>query len=840
MFVKVKNENYGYAVATYGDYVVVSNPDLLRWDHLTASVEHSGSVDVFLYNKAQDVHDYVGTIHQLWREFDVQMNTEFANPISASEPIATESSSLVYYPEYNICIDKDLYTSFLENGFGVSLDMYEKMLIVGTPYLTELTQTTASFITASWAMAEIYDLAKIEWTANSSSAAAFTIDDPDLYSPLTETGSFGMAVSIAKDWVAIGSPYYSGSNGIVYLYKNETVGNNYSWSLFQKITPTYAVDQAQFGWSLKLNKYDGPNSYSLVVGCGNPMNSVAYLFEYVNNAWSQSYVFRPNFDTYPMTFNSQYYPQPENLTMNAYNGFGYSVGIYGDSVIVGEPYDRMFYEYQGSTLYQQGSAYIFERCTGFNGWQQVLKTYGTPTTLYNNRMGWSVDMFSGSAIVGIPKLDVQGMSSCYIAGTLNQLHYCNADLQTLLCGQAMLLQKDTGSGVWGITNVYQRKKKYLSPYRAFGYDVAIADQSMVVGAPMYLYDNNRQMNIQVTRSADTNLDDLTGKAYIYNLHNLRDEFHVGNVFYRNGKIIVMTSGSVFDGLFYAPINTYTYEYDLEFKSQHTIFEKQVICTVDPGEFNVSTNPTAITTAPSILDINGNGVFDYQDVDVILSYMQYKNTSILGLPISTDWSSSIVTADDEISLLNYYKSNTNPLITSPHVASNWSSSTVLTTDGVPVPTYYQSGMNSRTTSQLISESLLRWETTDTEMQTILDLNEDFRIDYRDMNIMWKYFTHRLTQENYATFITPSCHRRLFSDIMDYLNGLSQRFAKPVIKSNFLDYERLTAFDKTGSYLAPMATTIGLYNGLDMVAVAKLGTPIKITPELPINFVVKMDF
>lgn len=806
MFVKVKNENYGHSVSTYGDYVVVANPDLLRWDHLTASVEHTGSVDVFLYNKSKDEHDYVGTIHQLWRAFDVKLNTEANNPISASEPIATESSSLVFYSEYNITIDKDLYTASIENGYGVSLDMYEKYLAVGSPYLTEVTRTTASFITASWAMVEVYDLAQIEWTANSASAAAFTVDDPDIGSLLVETGSFGMAVSINKDWLAIGSPYYSGSNGIVYLYKNQTVGNNYSWSLYQKITPTYAVDQSQFGFSLKLNKYDGPHSYSLVVGCGNLSNDMAYYFEYVNNAWSQSYVFRPDFNVMPMTFNPEYVPQTDNLTMNSVNGFGYSVGTYADSVIVGEPYDRMFFEYSGSTLYQQGSAYIFERCPGAPGWMQVLKTYGTPTTLYNNRMGWSVDMFNGNAVVGVPKIDVEGMSSCYIGGTLNQLHYCNADLQTLLDGQAMLLQKDTGSGVWGITNVYQRKKKYLSPYRDYGFDVAIADESMVVGAPMYMFDINRQINIEVTRSSDTNLDDLTGKAYIYNLHNLRDQFHIGNVFYRNGKIVIMTSGSVFDGLFYAPVNTYTYEYDLEFKSQHTIFEKQIICTVDPGEFNVSTNPTAVVQSPSILDINQNGIFDYQDVDVILSYMQYKNTSILGLPISTDWSSSIVKTDDEISLLNYYKANT----------------------------------DDATTPQLISESLLRWETTDTEMQTTLDLNQDFRIDYRDMNIMWKYFTHRLTQENYATFITPSCHRRLFSDVMDYLNGLSQKFAKPAIKSDFLDYERLTVFDKTGSFLAPMATTIGLYNGLEMVAVAKLGTPIKITPELPINFVVKMDF
>jgi|FAXJ01.1.fsa_nt_gi hypothetical protein len=801
MFVNVKNENYGYAVATYGDYVVVANPDLLRMDPVSGSVKHTGSVDVFLYNKSQDDHDYVGTLYQIWREFYVKLDVE-ASSDSASIIITTESSS--FYPNYNLCIDKDRYTSSFSNGFGASLDMYNTYVIVGSPYLTELTQTTSSIIPASWASAQVYDLAQITWTANSASAAAFTIDDPDTFSPGGITGSFGMAVSINKDWIAVGSPYFSGSGGVVYLYKNQTVGENYSWSLFQKIRPTYAIPGAQFGFSLKLNKYDGPHSYSLVVGCGNPSNSMAYYFEYVNNAWSQSYVFRPDTNAQPMTFNSGYYPQ--YLTMSVNNGFGHAVGTYGDAVIVGEPYDRTFFEYSGSTLYQQGSVYIFERCPGASGWMQVLKTYGNENTLYNNRAGWSVDMFSGSAVAGVPKIDVESMTSCYIGGTLNQLHYCNADLQSLLDGQAMLIQKGTGSGAWGITNVYQKKKKYLSPYRDYGFDVAIADQSMVVGAPMLMSDINRQINIPVTQSADTNLDDLTGKAYIYNLHNLHDQFHVGNVFYRNGKIIIMTSGSVFDGLFYSPVNTYTYEYDLEFKSQHTIYEKQIICTADPGEFNVSTNPTAVTQPPSILDINHNGVFDFQDADVILSYMQYKNTAILGVPVSTDWSSSIAMTDDEISLLNYYKDNTNSLIT----------------------------------PQLISESLLRWETVDTDMQTTLDLNQDFRIDYRDMNIMWKYFSHRLSQENYATFITPSCRRRLFSDVMDYINGLSQKFSPPTIKSDFLDYERLTVFDKTGSFLAPMATAIGLYNSnLELVALAKLGTPIKITPELPINFVVKMD-
>ena len=805
MYVPLKNENYGYAVATYGNYVAIANPDLLKYDPATGRF-HSGSVDVFRLNKSTNQHDYLGTIRQLWREMTVPMTTEANNNPSASTPISAESSSLIEYPEYDICIDKDLYTASLENGFGTSMDMYQTYLAVGTPYLTEVVLTDTSFMTASWSMVEIYDLAQLTWTAQSASAPAFTIDDPDWESGVGVTGSFGTSVSINRDWIAIGAPLHSMSNGLVYIYHNDTVGNNYSWSLFQTIQTPAQELQSQFGYSLKLNKYDGPHSYSLVIGCGNPMVSKAYYYEYIHNSWTQSYVFQPDMSVYPMTFNPQYYPQPNNLTMNTINGFGQAVGCYGDAVIVGEPFDRAFCEYAGSTLYQQGSTYIFERCITGSGWIQVLKTYGTPTTLYNNVMGWAVDMFGTNAVSGIPKIDVQAMNSCYIEGTLNQLHYCNADLQSIVNGQTMLIQKNTGSSVWEITNVYQRKKKFLSPYRDYGFDVAITDNSMVVGAPMLMLDENRNINTPITQSAGTTLDDLSGKAYIYNLNTLHDQFHVGNVFYRNGKIVIMTSGSVFDGLFYNPINTYTYAYDLEYKSHHTIYEKQIICPVDPGEFNISTNPSAIVKAVSSFDINGNGKFDFQDADIILRYMQYKNTSILGLPMSTDWSSSIVKSDDEKSLLNYYQANT----------------------------------DDSTTPHLFAQTLLTWETINTQMQTNLDLNQDFRIDIRDMNIMWKYFSNRLTQENYASYITPSSHRRLFSDVTDYMNGITGKFAAPMIKSNFFDYDRLTSFDKTGSFLAPYCTTVGLYDGLQLVALGKLGTPIKISPELPINFVIRLDF
>jgi hypothetical protein len=58
--------------------------------------------------------------------------------------------------------------------------------------------------------------------------------------------------------------------------------------------------------------------------------------------------------------------------------------------------------------------------------------------------------------------------------------------------------------------------------------------------------------------------------------------------------------------------------------------------------------------------------------------------------------------------------------------------------------------------------------------------------------------------------------------------------------FADYMYSSSVDPTGSYLAPYITTIGLYDeNMDMVAVAKLATPVKSTPDLPVNFLVRFD-
>jgi hypothetical protein len=804
MYLTIKNENNGYAVATYGDYVVVGNPALTRYDALTASVHYTGSLDYYRYNKTSDQHDLIGTLYLSGVDMNILLAGETGSVPSQKSPLHTEANNTGSSYNKDIEIDKNFYTSSLEDGIGLSIDIYDKLLVAGSPYYLENVHTSASSFSTSGSIVNVFNLGLSEFTLSpTSSLYAYSLENPD---PQVSE-SFGRSVSINANWLAVGSPYVSSSNGMVYIYRNTSTGSSYSWDLFQKIEASSVISASQFGHSLKLNKQSGSFSGSLVVGCGNLVANKAFYFQFISGSWRQTFIFTPDTETeYPLTFGNF---DPYSVSLNTTNGYGYSVSTFQDTVIIGEYLDRTVYEYSGSDAYQQGSVSIYERCPNDDTrFDLVLKTYGTSSIMKNNQLGYSVDIFANNAIAGIPKINRNSTTSCFIGGTLQQLHQCEDNLEISLNGQAMLLQKNTSSGDWGITNIYQRKKRFLTPYRHFGSSVGAGVRSIVVGAPMSLSDTNREINLDLTASNGVDIDDVSGKAYIYNLANLRSEFHVGNVFYRNGKIILMTSGSVFDQLFYNPFSSTTYEYDINFKGQHTIFEKQVVCSISPGEFNVSTNPSATTRNTSSLDVNRNGRFDFQDVDVLMRYMQYKNTTQQGLTVSTDWSSSIVTADDEISLLNWYQDDVN--------------------------------YDPEHTSIITSESIVRWETTDMWMQDVLDFNQDNKIDERDLSIMWKYFANRLTQENYAQFITPSCTRKLFSDIIDHLNYLSQKHAIPQIKSQFLDYERLTTADKTGSYAAPLATAIGLYDGLDLVAVAKLGSPIKITPELPINFVVKMDF
>lgn len=80
------------------------------------------------------------------------------------------------------------------------------------------------------------------------------------------------------------------------------------------------------------------------------------------------------------------------------------------------------------------------------------------------------------------------------------------------------------------------------------------------------------------------------------------------------------------------------------------------------------------------------------------------------------------------------------------------------------------------------------------------------------------------------------------IMDFrfTGSISSSVTNDWVYAGFEHWEVSGSTDRTGSFLAPFITTIGLYDDdANLLAVAKLPTPIKSLPDIPINFIVRFD-
>ena len=830
MIVNINNENYGSAVATHDNWVVVGNPSSFRYNPDSASYLRTGSVDIFRYNSNTDQHDLLVTINKPINGGDFVVLAE--DP--TANFIYTDIVKTTWIPRFSftggwhlhwfqwnienlpIQIDATAFNTPFEDDYGHAIDVYNDILVIGSRWHNQKIDIAGKLFYATGSSVDIYNLSILNATpldGNIYTGSSFLakVILPATGEPLS--GSFGYSVSINNEWLAVGSPLWHDTSGSVHMYRRASVDdpNDFNWNYFSTISGSVIDSGSYFGHSIDINKATGSYSASLVVGCGNktsPGNKV-YYFQFDGTDWIETHTFEADRSLYNLPF---YDIDPIiSGSSNSIDGFGNCVCLYKNDVAIGAPTDRWIYEYSGSRAYTQGAAYLYNQCDNLT-WRFVKKFYGNDKTIKNNKMGFSMDLWENKFVLGCPKSNIESMNSCYLEGSIFQQNYCYADLENYIHGQWVLFEKNTSSADidWDVTNVYQRKKRYLSPYRALGYDVAIGNKSIVIGAPMTISDTNRVFDITHTSSfngnINTELEDLAGKSYIYNLSNFRDEFHVGNVFYRNGKIVLNTSGSVFNGLWFNPITEDNYEYEVHFDSKQTLFEKQIVCTVQPNEFNVSTNPSALVYDKISYDLNSNGKFDWQDLDMILRYMQRISTRYSLSGVSTDWSSSLLLSKDEVSFYNYnFNSNDYSL---------------------------KSGDDYMTDSF--------YKILDTIGEEEFDFNQDSKVDINDLNILWKYYSNRLTQTNYKSYITPNSKRKLFSDIIDYLDGKTGKNNIPTITSDFLTANELSETDKTGSYLKPMVTTIGLYQNLDLIAVAKMGTPIKLDNSFPINFMIKMDF
>ena len=138
------------------------------------------------------------------------------------------------------------------------------------------------------------------------------------------------------------------------------------------------------------------------------------------------------------------------------------------------------------------------------------------------------------------------------------------------------------------------------------------------------------------------------------------------------------------------------------------------------------------------------------------------------------------------------------------------------------------------------------TRDTDTARIGMLDEDWQLNYQSTNTIYENEILLVVDEDeFNTSTNPSAVNFVNLQNVEYTTSFegtkrTSKYDAATIKPEFLAYEYSSSVDQTGSFIAPYVTTIGLYDeNMDMVAVAKLATPIKSTPDLPVNFLVRID-
>lgn len=763
---------------------------------------------------------------------------------SCSFIILEKGSQPVYQSKYGESFDLcDYFLAIADRSFTQSLA--KNVFITQSSIMIYEINPNYSYNTSSF---NIIQPSKL--ICNAENFANYEVSDiPFAVLTGSSVEGFGTSVSITNNYLAIGAPNANNGKGAVYIYKYADVDTHYVLETVLTSSNVLDSNQKRFGYSLCLDKY---SESKIAIGTDMISSSKVYLFNSSSKGWyitqrftnltgsQYTHIEGQIFDLFP---SSSFSKAQKN------NKFGYSVSLNKNLLVIGSPTDLLYYEYSGSsTLRQRGAVYIYQnkQCpTGSNNYTFFTKTYGDNKIFKDNLFGYSVSTNDNYVLIGSPK-QYFPFSSLYLSNSINKYekYYSQNDFgQSSYCGQACFYKISGSDFVNLTTDPISKVKKYDISYNAFGSSVSVSDSNLVIGAPiplnddLYLstpiitesgsasdvsyintssfesescdessnvvyfqiedvvYSNGNQISKIAIKAEDENVEELKGKAFIYDFNDLQTNYPIGNVFYNNNKIVINNTGSILNSYGRDPVNENKPYIYVSFESQLTLNEKQYICKIEPGEFNVSTNPTALTSSVIDYGIFNKNQFDFVNCDIILRFINYKITN----PRSEKWWTTFIGNDIEQNIFSYYSSS--------------------------IINYNENKLNENLKCVLSNKNL--------------DINKDGTVDILDGILIWKYFSGQLTFNNYKNYINPLSKRNDYDSIFTFLNNKTGKFNKQYIKKEFFGYQHSSSLDSTGSYLAPYITQVGLYANADLVAIAKLAQPIKNTGEIPINILVKWD-
>jgi hypothetical protein len=857
---KIYNSNYGVTVATNGNFIAIGNPPNKLYD-ACEGINRIGQVYLLQRKNVGSNYETVrilkknqanSTGNRLITYFTEQSSSAtFTASFTIEKGTKSNTQSTCSY----IALEDDV-SSFYSSNFGTSVDLSEYFLAVGDISVIENVYNIETLTYSSVDIFKVnpnyaYSSSKIIPISilKGESLSEFNVSEIPFF---VITGSvaekFGSSVSITNNYLAVGATGYNGGRGCVYIYKINGDDEYELQSIISASTLQYP-NLYGFGHSVCLDK---KNENKVIVGTNQLSGAYAFLYFSSSIGWELNQVFSQNTGSNLCKIDDSNFTFVQSGSQNN-NHFGYSVSIYDKNLAIGAPNDLLYWEYSGSNLVRQrGSVYVYtsELCTPSDTYGFLTKLYGDNNTLKNNLFGYSVSLNGNKLLIGSPK-PYFPFGSWFLSSSINfydKSFTLNDDGESTYCGQSLLYEIKSSSITQLTSQPIGKRKEFGKPYNAFGYSVSLSDSNLVIGAPIPLTNDFYLSGLSLTESGsalipsyiptssfqselcevpssfvlfetedsfsclsggcDLNVvfsdelgdyenaaDKILGKGYIYELSDLKTNYDVGNVFYNNNKLVINTSGSVLSNLTLDPENYNNSYLFMNYKSELNLFEKQYICTIEPDEFNVSTNPSAVTSSLFDYAVVNQQTFDFTNLDIILRYMNYKLTS----NSSEKWWVNFVSGDYEESVFNFYTSSVVDYSTNK-----------LTTD-------------------------LKNKCGELN----LDINDDGIANTQDATMLWKYFIQNLTPNNFTNYLNPRCKRNNYNDLLSFLNEKTGKFNIVRQKSEFLNYNYSSSIDPTGSYLAPYITTVGLYSGADLVAIAKLAQPIKNTGEIPINIVVKWD-
>ena len=609
---------------------------------------------------------------------------------------------------------------------------------------------------------------------------------------------------------------------------------------------------------------------TLYVSTPSSERQICYVFE--RGPWSECELWR---EAYRITregvhdiINQKYIPTtpPERSATITYpfdysdpdvHEFGKSIDATDDYLAIGDPLDRK-YSTQGST-YEGGAVYIYELSSS-TGIKFKHKLYGEfqSEDFFSSRFGNSVSLMENDILIGSHCTDTSNIEITdsglsvddYYFGTDNigqDSYSLNGESINAVEGRAFYYRLTDEPSL--LKKIKMNKWKN-SVRRQYGYSVSLSPAFIYVGLPvigqfpfteLITFDESR---LSVTRDYKINpheteareamfayyqFDDLqlqrddrdfSGQVIAYKTESVRygNRAQVGNIFYKNGVVVLTELKNHFKTILQG---SFSDGYQLEFNGTHTLYETEILCKVEPNEFNVSTNPTALLRDNIIYDINGDGKFDIRDLIYIYKFlMGYKDAKISG---------ETTTSEGEV-----------PGGISVEQDTHWPNSDILLTESEDAILMF---LDAAAENMVLSE----YERMFPILQQLksngeLDINDDGHAGSADAQLLVRYFRGMTGAELVEGLLTKGSKRRIPTDILEFLDKRTGKNNGIEIISDFEKFTNLSAIMNDGKNLEslhPYATTIGLYSGLELVAVAKVGKPTKITPSYPINFLIKYD-